>query len=163
MIFKKMRRSVQELDESTCLSLLEGASSGVLALSGNGEEYPYAVPLSFVYDSGNIYFHGAKNGHKSDLALKNPRASFCVISRDDVIPEKFTTAYRSVVVFGTLEYIESDEDKKEPLRLLCKKYSPSESAGAVEAEISKFLSSVCVARLAVEHMSGKQGKELLYE
>ncbi len=158
-----MRRSAQKLDGNTCLSLLENASSGVLALSGTNEEYPYAVPLSFAYNNGNIYFHGAKSGHKFDLALKNPKASFCIISRDDIIPEKFTTAYRSVVAFGTLEYIKNDEDKKEALRLLCRKYSPNESTDAVESEISKFLSSVCVARLTVEHISGKQGKELLNE
>lgn len=160
MIFREMRRSAQQLGEAECLELLAEASSGVLALTGDGG-YPYAVPLSFAYSGGKIYFHGAASGHKFDAALKDPRASFCVITSDDIVPEKFTTRYRSVIVFGKIRYIEDDAEKRRALLLLCDKYCPGEKSEAVEAEIAKDFGRVCIAELTAEHITGKQGREFL--
>ena len=52
------------------------------------DDYPYAVPLSFAYDDGRLYFHVAKSGHKLDALRRNPKASFCIIEQDKVVPEK---------------------------------------------------------------------------
>ena len=46
MQVRPMRRKKQELSYSEALGILRGATSGVLALQGDGG-YPYAVPLSF--------------------------------------------------------------------------------------------------------------------
>ena len=40
-------------------------TSGVLALSGD-DGYPYAVPISYIYDGEKLYFHSARQGHKLD-------------------------------------------------------------------------------------------------
>ena len=52
-MFREMRRKNQKLSNEVCEKLLKEGSSGVLALYGEGG-YPYAVPLSYVYDSGKI-------------------------------------------------------------------------------------------------------------
>jgi len=51
------------LSEEETNSIIMTASSGVLALTGNGD-YTYAVVLSFPYENGRMYFHCAKEGHK---------------------------------------------------------------------------------------------------
>lgn len=60
-----MRRKRQQLSEEESISILERATSGTLALLGDGG-YPYAVPISYVYADGRLYFHSALTGHKVD-------------------------------------------------------------------------------------------------
>lgn len=79
-MFRQMRRKRQELPREECLEILREGTSGVLALLGDGG-YPYAVPLSYVYDGGKIYFHSARAGHKLDALRGCDRASFCVIGQ----------------------------------------------------------------------------------
>lgn len=68
-MFREMRRKRQLLSEKESIDVLARGTAGVLALLGD-EDYPYAVPISYIYDNSKIYFHGAKAGHKID-AIKN--------------------------------------------------------------------------------------------
>ena len=86
--FRAMRRKRQQLSEEESVAILKKATAGTLALLGDND-YPYAVPLSYVYQEGRIYFHSALAGHKVDAIRKCDKASFCVIEQDDVQPEKY--------------------------------------------------------------------------
>ena len=68
-MFRKMRRNKQLLPLEECVEILNRGTSGVLAVTGD-DDYPYAVPLSYVYYDNKIYFHGAKTGHKLDAVSK---------------------------------------------------------------------------------------------
>ena len=94
-MFREMRRKKQILTEEEAAEVLNRGTSGVLALAGD-DDYPYAVPISYVYSDSKIYFHGAKSGHKIDAIKNYEKASFCVIDKDDVIPEEYTTYFRGV-------------------------------------------------------------------
>ena len=85
-MFRPMRRSKQALSPEKCQEILQRGTSGVLALSGEGG-YPYAVPISYVYADGKLYFHSAKAGHKIDAIRSCPKGSFCVIDQDHIVPE----------------------------------------------------------------------------
>ena len=99
-MFREMRRKGQALPDDVCKEILEKAPHGVLAVSGDGG-WPYAVPLSFVYSAGTVYFHCACEGHKLDAVRRDARASFCVVDSDEVVAEEYTTYYRSVIaLFG---------------------------------------------------------------
>jgi len=158
-MFREMRRAKQQLSEAECVQILESCTSGVLALSGD-EGYPYAVPLSYLYVDGKLIFHGARTGHKLDAMRKNDKASFCVIKQDEVLPEKYTTAYKSVIVFGRMRILENPEDIRDAALALGEKYYPGHHASAA-AEAVGAMPALCVFMLDIEHMSGKQGKELL--
>ena len=93
-----MRRFKQQLNEDEVTRILQTATSGVLSVIDE-DGYPYAVPLSFVYFDGKIYFHSAKTGHKIDAVKNCDKATFCIIDKDDVQPEKYTTFYKSVIAF----------------------------------------------------------------
>ena len=58
MEFREMRRKRQLLTEEESISILQNATSGTLALLGDNG-YPYAVPMSYVYDNGKLIFHSA--------------------------------------------------------------------------------------------------------
>ena len=154
---KQMRRAKQQLSDADALKLLKEGTSGVLALNG---EYPYAVPLSYVYDEGAIYFHCAKSGHKLDAVRRNSKASFCVIGQDQVMPQEYTTYFRSVIAFGKARILETDAEKWAALRLLAEKYYPEAGAQAHDDAIRHDYAPVCIVELIVEYMTGKEAIEL---
>ena len=113
-MFRKMRRKRQELPEAETIALLESCTSGVLAVQGD-DDYPYAVPLSFAYEDGKLFFHSATAGHKLDAIERNEKASFCVIAADDIVPSKFTTHFRSAIAFGKARVVTDDDEKRHAL------------------------------------------------
>ena len=66
MSFREMRRFRQQLSQEECEAVLHRRTSGVLAVTG-GNSWPYAVPLSYVYQDGAVFFHCAKAGHKLEI------------------------------------------------------------------------------------------------
>ena len=134
-------------------------TSGVLALMGDGG-YPYAVPMSYVYDGEKLYFHCAKSGHKLDAIAGNPKASFCIVDRDQVVPEEYTTYFRSVIVFGTMRIIEEEQEKRTAVEKLALKYAPEDSAQNRAAAIKKDWKPLCMLELTPEHITGKEAVEL---
>lgn len=155
-----MRRKQQQLDEETSSEILRKATSGVLSLLG-AEGCPYGVPMSFALGGNKIFFHCATVGQKLEAVRNCCKASFCVIERDDVIADKLTTAYRSVIVRGSIKEEKDDEQRKEALWLLARKYSPGMQNDQVESEIKGAWSNVAILVLEIEEMTGKQGKELV--
>ena len=159
-MFHKMRRNVQQLSQEESEAVLLRGTAGVLALMGD-KAFPYAVPISYVYDGEHIYFHSATKGHKIDAIQRNPNASFAVIDRDEVIPEKYTTAFRSVIVFGSIRIIEDDAEKLAAIRKLALKYAPDNTEQQHAAEIDGAWSRFCMLEMSIAHMTGKQAIELV--
>lgn len=158
-MFREMRRKNQQLPREEAEAILRRGTSGVLSLLGD-EGYPYGVPLSYVYHNGKLYFHCAKAGHKLDAIRREGKCSFCVIDQDQVVAEKYTTLFRSVIVFGHVRVLEEDCEKRAALKALGERFNPGESE-SLESEISSTWNSVCVLELEIEHLTGKEAKELL--
>ena len=158
-MFRKMRREKQSLSPEICEDILNRGTSGVLSLSGD-DGYPYAVPLSYVYTDGKIYFHSAKTGHKIDAVKRSGKASFCVIDKDEIVPSEYTTYFRSVIAFGKIKIISDDEDKLTAIKKLALKYSPDESSESLDSAIKKEWSPLCMLEMSISHMTGKQAIEL---
>lgn len=152
-MFREMRRTDRQLSTEESVAILERGSSGVLALLGDGG-YTYAVPLSYAYHDGRLYFHGASTGHKLDAARAHDRVSFCVIDRDEVIAEKLTTSYRSVIAFGRIRVLESEAELRRAAALLGVKYSGA-FPEKIKAEIDESISHLGCMELTVEHLTGK--------
>ena len=157
--FREMRRKRQQLSEEESIGLLQKATAGTLALLGDNG-YPYAVPISYVYADGKLYFHSALSGHKVDAIRNCDKASFCVIDKDDVQPEKYTTYFRSVIAFGRIHIIEDDQEKLETARLLGDRYNPNQEE-ALQKELEKGLSRMVMIRFDIEYLTGKEAIELV--
>ena len=158
-MFRGLRRKRQLLSEAATIAILNTCTSGVLALAGD-DEYPYAVPLSYAYMDGRLFFHFARAGHKIDAIARNDKASFCVIAQDEVIEKTFTTHFRSVIVFGKIRILIEDNARRYALQCLVNKYSPHFVAEG-QQEMQREWSRVCVGELTIEHMTGKEAIELV--
>ncbi len=159
-MFREMRRIKQKLTEADSLGVLERGTSGVLAVSGE-DGYPYAVPLSYALLNGRIIFHSAAEGHKIDAVRASDKVSFCVIDQDLIVPEEFTTYFRSVIVFGRIRILDSDSEKREALEKLALKFSLPEDDEGRKKEVDGSLSRVCMMELTIDHISGKEAIELV--
>lgn len=158
-MFREMRRNKQMLSEEDSIAILKNSTSGVLAVSGD-DDYPYAVPLSFIYDDSKLYFHCAKEGHKLDSICRNEKVSFCVIDKDHIVPEEYTTYFRSVIVFGKARILDDPTEKRHAIEVLAAKYSPNQQEGRLK-EIDQAFNRLCMIELNIEHISGKEAIELV--
>ena len=157
--FRQMRRKLQQLSEEESIDILRKSTAGTLALLGDND-YPYAVPISYVYADGRLYFHSALSGHKVDAIRKCDKASFCVIDQDEVHPEMYTTFFRSVIAFGRIHIIEDEAEKLTTARLLGNRYNPHHD-NALQKEIEGGLSRMLMIRFDIEHLTGKEAEELM--
>lgn len=150
-----IRRSDRAQSESTAVEILKKGSYGVLSTVG-ADGYPYGVPVNYVYDDGKIYFHCAKNeGHKQENMRFSGKVSFTVVTKSDVISEKFTTGYESAIAFGIASKIVTDKEKA--LRLLVKKYSP-DFINEGESYIKGGFERTDVFAVEIERLTAKANK-----
>lgn len=159
-MFREMRRKRQALSKEECDAILQQGTSGVLALSGD-DGYPYAVPISYVYEDDKLYFHSARAGHKLDAVKRNAKASFCVIDQDQIVPEEYTSYFRSVIAFGKIRILEDDQEKWSAIEKLAVKYAPGESRENRKKAIEREWNPLCVLEMSIEHMTGKEAIELV--
>ncbi len=157
-MFRKMRRYKQQMSDEDAANILKNGTSGVLALLGDGD-YPYAVPMSYVYSDGRIYFHCARAGHKLDAIKNHDKASFCVIAKDSVIPDEFTTYYKSVIAFGRVHIIEDEDEKEKALRTLALRYRNVDDE-LLAKEVNSSIEMLHMLCFDIEHMTGKCSREL---
>lgn len=159
-MFREMRRKRQQLTETECIEILKRNTSGVLAVSGDSG-YPYAVPLSYVYDGRTLYFHCAKSGHKLDAIKDCDKVSFCVVDQDLVVPQKYTTYFRSVIVFGRASIVDQEDEIRSAIEKLAIKYYPDDSKDNRDSFIEKEYEALCMVKIQIEHMTGKEAIELI--
>lgn len=117
----EIRRKDRVIDDERIEKILNNGIFGVLSTIGE-DGYPYGVPLNYAYEDGCIYFHCAKEvGHKYKNMKFSDKVSFTVVGKSDVLSEKFSMDYESVVLFGNVSEIK--EDKTKILMYLIYKYS----------------------------------------
>ena len=157
---REMRRIKQLLPEQKTIEIMERNTAGVLAVTGD-DDYPYAVPISYVYADGKIYMHSAKEGNKVDAVRNHEKASFCVIDKDQIVPEEYTTYFRSAIAFGKVRLVEDGEEKKKAAELLGRKYYPADTAENLTHVIEKENEHFVVIALDIEQLTGKEAIELV--
>jgi uncharacterized protein len=155
-MFRKMRLESNITTKEEAEEMLSKATNGVLAVDGD-EGYPYAVPVSFAYYDGKIYFHStSESSHKIESIRNNPKVSFCVITQDQILPEAFNTLYKSVIIFGKARVLTDAKEIEQGIMAIVKRYSGefiNEGRAYMKAETGNF----CVVEIEIEHMTGKAG------
>ena len=151
-MFREIRRKDRKLETIEAVAILKKCQYGVLSTVGeNG--YAYGVPLSFVYINDSIYFHCALEGTKLDNIQTNNKVSFCVVGDTMTLPDKFSTNYESVVIFGkAVEVYEAE--KNEALLAFIDKYS-SQYMESGKEYIKNAGDKAKVIKICIESITGK--------
>ena len=127
-MFPAMRRSRQALSAGNRKKFCSAPARACLPFAGGGR-VPVCSTLNFVYAEGKLYFHCAREGHKLDALRRCPKASFCVVDEDRVVPQEYTSYFRSVIAFGTVRELTDEAEKRAAIETLARKYAPEADPG----------------------------------
>ena len=154
-MFRGVRRKEREMSQEETVELLREGEYGVLSLNGDSV-HPYGVPLSYVYLDDSIYFHCATEGHKIEHLSQNNKVSFCVVGKTKPLPDQFSMKYQSVIVFGQIEEVISEEKRKALVSFL-EKYATENMVKGMKY-LEKDEHRAKVFKIAIIHMTGKSRK-----
>ena len=157
-MFREMRRFKQQLTDEECYAVLREAKRGVLSVLGD-DGYPYGIPMNhwFCEEDGNIYFHGAKEGHKLDAIQRYDKASFCVRDEGYRKEGEWALNFKSVILFGRIGLVTDEELARRICTELTRRFTDDEEY--LRAELEHSFARVQCLVFAPEHMTGKRVNE----
>lgn len=113
-------------DEDKINAFLSSARTGVIGM--NYPEYPYCVPVNFIWHNKAVYFHGMGSGKKFDILSEGPNVCFSVYEEigtvTDPVPCHADTSYFSVILFGKANKVTDSGEAAEALQVLLDKFMP---------------------------------------
>lgn len=152
-MFRAIKKESNALSNEQSLEILKNNNTAVLGLIGD-DGYPYGVPIHYAYKNDMIYLHSSAKGHKLDSISNNPKACLTIIAKNDPIPNKFTTNYQSIIIFGKATVQTEEQDKKEGLLALVEHISSDFIPEGVST-IEKYINDAVVIKFKIEHLTGK--------
>jgi len=125
---------------------------------------PYLLPFNFGYADGTVYLHSDAKGKKIDILKNNP--SVCInfttdhelFRQSEHVACSYGMRYRSVLVYGDVEFIEDFDQKVEAFNIFMKQYIPDRNFNYSAPSIE----NVCVFKVKIKDFMGKMyGHETL--
>jgi hypothetical protein len=151
---REMNQIKRKLSDEVTFELLKNGEHGVLALNGD-DGYPYAVPITYSFFDGCIYFHGANHGYKIDIMKQNQKACFNLFVNVEVMAEKFSAKYESVIATGDISFVEDKTEKNRALEVLLDRFSPAFKETGMKYVHSDFGDKTTVFKMTIKEISGK--------
>lgn len=84
-----------------------------------------------------------------------------MIDQDNIIPEEYTTYFRSVIAFGKVRILDDEKEIREAIEKLAIKYYPKDSETNREKAINKEWKPLCMMEFSIEHLTGKEAIEIV--
>jgi ribosomal-protein-alanine N-acetyltransferase len=150
-----VRKHNQEItDKQVLQEILTQATVCRIAMIDHGE--PYLLPFNYGYRDNCIYIHSAPEGRKIDALSFKSRICFEVEQQADLIRGAkacdWSTLYRSVIGYGTMEIIRDFAQKQEGLEIIMAQHGAPELTDFKE----KNVHSIVILKLSIDSMTGKQ-------
>ena len=157
-MFRELIRKKQQLTNEECIRVLKQEKRGVLSVNGE-DGYPYGMPMNHWYDeeSGKLYFHSGKVGHRLDALKKNDKVTFCVYDSGTREEGKWALRFESVIVFGRIRIVDNRDRIVDVAEKMSRKFTQDETY--IQNEIAQYASGTLLLELTVEHMCGKTVEE----
>ena len=150
-----MRKSNQEItDQAIIEQLLASETVCRIGMVDAGE--PYVLPFNYGYEAPFLYIHAAPEGRKLDILRRNPRVCFEIEHGVRIIEHEracgWSTRYRSIVGYGTVDILTAEEDKRHGLAVLMAQHGAGELVDFDEHSMARMV----ILRLRIETLSAKQ-------
>ncbi|MBO5269866.1 MAG: pyridoxamine 5'-phosphate oxidase family protein [Clostridia bacterium] len=157
-MFRELTRKNKQIPAEECAEILTKETRGVLSVNGD-DGYPYGMPMNHYYDaeSGNIYFHCGRVGHRLDALRNDPKVSFCVFEQGTRKEGAWAYDVRSVIVFGHVEIVDDAAEVARVARLLSYKFTSDDAY--IEKEIASYARATLLLKLVPAHITGKRVTE----
>ncbi|MFH0756677.1 MAG: pyridoxamine 5'-phosphate oxidase family protein [Bacteroidota bacterium] len=153
-----MRKANQEIKDKKVLEeILAGAVICRLALMDG--DRPYILPFNYGFQDGSIYIHSAPEGKKIDLLRENNQVCFEVEDTVRIIEDekacKWTSLYRSVVGYGSVEILTDDVSKQRGLEIIMAQHG---APGLTRFDPGNMKGMV-ILKLSIGSLTGKQSSK----
>jgi nitroimidazol reductase NimA-like FMN-containing flavoprotein (pyridoxamine 5'-phosphate oxidase superfamily) len=150
-----MRKANQEIrDESVIEEILAGARICRIAMMDG--ERPYILPFNYGYRDRCIYIHSAPEGKKIELLKRDNRVCFEIEHTVRIIKDEkacnWSTLYRSLVGYGTVEIITDPVGKQQGLEILMAQHG---APGRTDFD-RKSMNRMVILKLTITSVTGKQ-------
>lgn len=121
------------------------------------KDQPYVLPFNFAYRDNQVFLHSDNIGYKIELIRQNPKV--CInfntgnelFHRNKEVACSWGMKYKSVNIFGAIEFIEKYDTKYQIMKDFMIKY-----AGEDYEFSEPSIKNVCIMRIAVEKITGKK-------
>jgi nitroimidazol reductase NimA-like FMN-containing flavoprotein (pyridoxamine 5'-phosphate oxidase superfamily) len=156
---REIRRKEKAIKETPKMKeILSNAKYITIAMCNNNE--PYLVTLSHGYDpdSNVIYFHCAIEGKKIDFIKKNNVIWGQALIDKGYVPGKCDHLYATTQFRGKVSFINDFEEKRSALINMLRKLEDNPEEVINEQITEKAVKRVCVGKIIIDHMSGKESK-----
>lgn len=150
----------RKLTEEQAQEILRSCQYGVLStVDEQGNPYGVGINCFYVEEEHALYFHTKKTGKKMNNIKKHPQVSvFITDGKEQIVQERFTTHYQSILVEGCAEMIENIDEIEAKLRLLCQRLCP-DAVDRREEVIAKSLSIVGICRISIKKITAKANRD----
>lgn len=120
---------------------------------------PYVLPFNFGFEPSEnmIWFHSGPGGRKTDILEKNSKVSIAFSSGHELhyhhktVACSYSMKSRSVLVEGSVEFVEDSDEKIRGLDIIMKNYTD------LEFSYSKpSIDNVVVFKVHIDQISGKK-------
>ncbi len=139
---------VEDMPTDEMRALLQSMAFGHLGCARDNR--PYVVPMHYAYEDEHIYFLTTE-GMKTDYIEHNPEVCFQVEDVQDA------AHWRSVMVTGRAERLESAEEMEHAMQLITRRNpSLTPAISLTQTDAWGRANNVAVYRLRAEVMDGRQ-------
>lgn len=153
-----MRRSEREVTSAEQISLIM-ARAGVLYLALHNDPAPYVVPVSFGFEPGRLYVHGAREGTRLSLMRARPDVGFCAVAEARVVEGAlacdYTARAESVMGTGTARIVTDEAERIHGLDLIMTHAVKNAPPGGFSYRPGS-LERTCVMAIDITSITGKR-------
>lgn len=150
---REMCKKGRQLSDEETRLIFSNGHHGILSVNGD-DGYPYAVPINYVYLNDAIYIHSAKYGYKIDAIKNNNKVCFTSILNSEIVPNRFTAKFESVIAFGRINIIENMEEKQLVMETFINRFSPDFKENGLKF-INGAINKTEVLKIDIEDIKGK--------
>jgi uncharacterized protein len=118
---------------------------------------PYVLPMNFGYADGVVYLHSAPEGKKVNILRSNNRVCLAFSTdhelrhQNEEVACSYSMKYRSVLIYGKVEFIDDSTEKRRVLNILMKQYTGRDDYKYNDPAIKNVL----VYKVVAERMEGR--------
>ncbi|MCD6658749.1 MAG: pyridoxamine 5'-phosphate oxidase family protein [Lentimicrobium sp.] len=93
------------------------------------DNQPYTLPFNFGFENDTVYLHSAPVGQKIEILKKNPGVCISFSTAHQLYKQSEDVAcsygmkYKSVLIWGKVEFIEDYDEKIRVLNIIMKQYT----------------------------------------
>ena len=138
---------IGKMNDNQIATVLHSQAIGHLACYA--EEKLYLVPITYAYHNGYLYCQ-SKQGLKISLMRKNPAVCFEVDEIENM------RSWRSVIIWGEYERLESDDEQIKARQILFDRIIPLTTGETVIPEIRQDLPETF--RIKIKEQTGRYEK-----